>query len=129
VVIKDDIMDVLDNLRKRGIILVGWCFMCKHSGKSVNHLFLHCEVVRALWSVVFSLFDVTWVMPGGVVELLACWCSKRGNILAKKVWQIAPMEELKKLFIQILLHWADTFSVPWFSTISQFLTLCSSFCL
>jgi hypothetical protein len=40
----------LDNLCKRGIIVVGWCCMCKHSGKSVNHLLLHCEVAQALWS-------------------------------------------------------------------------------
>jgi hypothetical protein len=82
----------------------------------------------------FSLFDVTWVMPGGVVELLACWHGLRGNISAKEVWRIAPlcvmwiiwraqiaicfedqersMEELKKLFIQTLFHWADAFSVP-----------------
>ena len=109
----------LDNLRKRGIIVVRWCCMCKHSGEFVNHLLLHCEVAQALWSVVFSLFDVTWVMPGGVVELLACW--HRGNISAKEVWRITllclmliiwrernarcfedqerSMEKLKKLFI------------------------------
>jgi hypothetical protein len=43
--------------------------------------------------------------------------------------QERSMEELKKLFIQIMFHWADTFSVPKFSTMSQFLSLCSSFYL
>jgi hypothetical protein len=62
----------LDNLRKRGIIVVGWCCMCKQSGESINHLLLHCEVVRALWSVLFTIFNVTWVMFGGVANLLAC---------------------------------------------------------
>jgi hypothetical protein len=90
-------------------------------------------------------------MPREVVELLACWCGQRGNISAKEVWRIAPlcvmwiiwrerngrcfedqersMEELKKLLIQTLFHWADAFSVPQFSTMYQFLSLCSSFCL
>jgi hypothetical protein len=68
----------LDNLCKRGIIVVGWCRMCKHSGES-------CEVAQALWSMVFSLFVVTRVMLGGVVELLPYWRGQRGNISSKEV--------------------------------------------
>jgi hypothetical protein len=37
----------LDNLRKRGIIVVEWCCMCKQSGESIKYLLLHCEVARA----------------------------------------------------------------------------------
>jgi hypothetical protein len=33
----------MDNLRRKGIIVVG-CSMCMHSGESINHLFLHCDV-------------------------------------------------------------------------------------
>ena len=69
----------LDNLCKIGIIVVGWYCMCKHSGESVNYLLLHCEVAQALWSVLFSLFDVTWVMSRGLTELLACWYGQNGN--------------------------------------------------
>jgi hypothetical protein len=82
---------ILDNLHKRGIIAVGWCCMCKQSGESINHLLLHYEVARAFWSVLFSLFDVTWVMSGGVADLLVCWCGQCGNISTKEVWQIAPL--------------------------------------
>jgi hypothetical protein len=28
----------LDNLRKRKVILVDWCSMCKRSGKFIDHL-------------------------------------------------------------------------------------------
>jgi hypothetical protein len=45
----------LDNLCKRGIIVVELCCMCKQSGKSINHLLLHCEVARVLWSVLVSV--------------------------------------------------------------------------
>jgi hypothetical protein len=62
----------LDNLRKRGLTVVDWCCMCKKSGESINHLLLHCEVARTLWSVLFTLFDVLWVMNGRVLDLLAC---------------------------------------------------------
>ena len=33
----------IDNLRRRRIWLLDWCFMCKKAGESVNHLMLHCE--------------------------------------------------------------------------------------
>jgi hypothetical protein len=48
----------LDNLRKRGLIVVKSCYMCKRSGESINYLLLHCEVAHTLWSVLFSLFGV-----------------------------------------------------------------------
>jgi hypothetical protein len=63
----------LDYLRKRGLIVVDWCSMCKRSGESIDHLLLHCDVARALWSVLFSIFYVKWVMNGRVIDLLACW--------------------------------------------------------
>jgi hypothetical protein len=33
-----------DNLRRRGIVVVEWCVMCKKHGESVDHLLLHCDV-------------------------------------------------------------------------------------
>uniref|UniRef100_A0A2N9HJX6 Cux N-terminal domain-containing protein n=1 Tax=Fagus sylvatica TaxID=28930 RepID=A0A2N9HJX6_FAGSY len=56
-------------LRKRRICIVDWCCMCKHSGESPNHLLLQCETAQSLWSMVFCLFGVIWVMPGSVVEV------------------------------------------------------------
>jgi hypothetical protein len=38
----------MDNLRKQNLIVVDWCCMCKKSGKTIDHLLLHCEVARAL---------------------------------------------------------------------------------
>jgi hypothetical protein len=46
----------LDNLCKRGLIVVDWCCMCKRSGESINHLLLHCEVACTLWSAFFSFW-------------------------------------------------------------------------
>lgn len=39
----------IDNLRKRGLIIVDWCFMCIRNGEFVDHLTLHCEVAKFLW--------------------------------------------------------------------------------
>jgi hypothetical protein len=34
----------IDNLHKKSIIVTEWYCMCKKSGKSIDHLLLHCEV-------------------------------------------------------------------------------------
>jgi hypothetical protein len=62
-----------DNLRKRNVIVMEWCCVCKKSGESIDHLLLHCEVARALWSYVLILFGVEWIMPRTVLELLNSW--------------------------------------------------------
>ena len=51
-----------ENLRKRNIIIVSWCCMCKTNGESIDHLFIHCPVARELWNAVFCTFGVLWVM-------------------------------------------------------------------
>jgi hypothetical protein len=63
---------VLDSLRKNDIV-VEWCCICKKCGDSIDHLLLHCEVVTKLWSVLFQLFGVAWVMPQRVSKFLRNW--------------------------------------------------------
>jgi hypothetical protein len=38
----------LDNLCKRNIIVIEWCYMCKNYGESIDNLFLHCMVAIEL---------------------------------------------------------------------------------
>jgi hypothetical protein len=38
----------MDNLRKRNLVMVDWCCMCKRDGKSLDDLLLYCEVAYAL---------------------------------------------------------------------------------
>jgi hypothetical protein len=67
-----------DNLCKRNVIVIEWCCMCKKNGESMNHLLLHCEVARELWSYIFILFGIEWVMPRMVLELLTSWGTSVG---------------------------------------------------
>jgi hypothetical protein len=53
----------LNNLRKRHVIVMEWCCMCKKCEGSIDHLFLHCEFATGLWNAIFQLFGVDWVMP------------------------------------------------------------------
>jgi hypothetical protein len=62
---------LLDNLRKRHIIVIDRCCMCKKTEESVNHLLLHCDVASALCSALFNRFGMSWVMPRCVINLLA----------------------------------------------------------
>jgi hypothetical protein len=63
----------VDNLRKRHIIIVDKCCLCKRDGESVDHLLLHCDMVSALWNAIFNWFGMPWVMPRRVIDLFACW--------------------------------------------------------
>jgi hypothetical protein len=63
---------IMDNLRKRHLIVVNRCCLCKLNGESVDHLLLHCEVTSALWNAIFSCFGLSLVIPNSVVDLFAC---------------------------------------------------------
>ena len=34
--------------------------MCKRDEESVDHLLLHCPIVRELWEMVFAFFGIQW---------------------------------------------------------------------
>jgi hypothetical protein len=47
-----------DNLRKRNVVVVEWYYMSKKSEEFIDHLLLHCDVAREVWSYIFILFGV-----------------------------------------------------------------------
>ena len=51
-------------------------YVYKRDGETTDHLLLHCPVAREMRNMVFSLFEIKWVMPRGVGELLASGPSK-----------------------------------------------------
>jgi len=65
--------------------------MYKKSGESIEHLLLHCEVARNLWSYILTLFGVGWVIPRRVLELLTSWGYSFGCGPAKEVWRLASL--------------------------------------
>ena len=125
----------IDNLRKRHLILVDWCCMCKRRGESVDHLLLHCSMAWELWSMVLGLFGVHWVMPCHVLDVWAGWQGCYGHHCNLVVWRMVPhcvmwclwskrnarnfedckrsVSALKLLFFQTLYDWV--FAVGIFS--------------
>jgi hypothetical protein len=65
----------LNNLRKKNMVLVNRCGMCKKDEESIDHLLLHCECAQFLWNAFFSRFGLAWTMPWGVKNLLRSKCS------------------------------------------------------
>ncbi len=63
----------VDKLGRRHILIIYCSCMCKCSGELVDHLLLHCLMAFEVWSFIFDLIGVNWVMPRSVLELLACW--------------------------------------------------------
>ena len=39
----------------------------------MDHLLPHCKFINALWSEVFFMFGIQWVMPRTIVSLLCAW--------------------------------------------------------
>jgi hypothetical protein len=64
---------MLDNLRKKNMVLVNRCGMCKKDEESIDHLLLHCACAQFLWNAFFNRFGLAWVMPQGVANLLRSW--------------------------------------------------------
>jgi hypothetical protein len=61
--------------------------MCKRDRESVDHLLLHYDVASTLWGVLFSRFEVSWIMPRWVIDLFACWWSA-GRPMSAAVWKM-----------------------------------------
>ena len=68
-------------VQRRGVQLPNCCFLCGCEEENVNHILIHCIVVRALWDIVLGLVDVKWVFPETVKEVLISW---RGSFVGKK---------------------------------------------
>jgi len=134
----------LDNLRKKRVIVIDRCCMCKMTGETVDHLLLHCEVARALWYVILSRFGLSWVMPFRVVDLFACWWPG-GRSRSAVVWKMVPcclmwclwmerndrqfedkertIEELISFFIHSLYSWTAAYLAPLGISYNDFLVL------
>jgi hypothetical protein len=79
-----------DNLRKRNVMVIELCYMCKKSGE-IEHLLHHCKVARDLRSYILILFGVEWVMPQMVLKLLTSWGELFEYGPAMEVWRLLPL--------------------------------------
>ena len=81
----------LDRLQKRGWQLPNRCYLCGCEEENVNHILLHCIVVRVLWEIVLALFGAQWVFLEIVKEVLFCWRGPFVGKKRKKIWNSIPL--------------------------------------
>ena len=81
----------LDRLQRRGWHLPNRCFLCGCEEENVNHILLHCIVVRVLWEIVLALFGANWVFPETVKEMLFSWRGPFVGEKRKKIWTSIPL--------------------------------------
>ena len=56
-----------------GYSMVSRCCMCCCSGEIINNLLIHCSAASELWSLIFMMFGVYWVLPEKVPDLVCEW--------------------------------------------------------
>jgi hypothetical protein len=121
--------------------------MSRCNEEMVDHLFLHCPRVAALWSYVFHSFGVQWVLPGRVLDLLFGWRNWFGkhssdiwNLLSSclmwTVWRehnwstFEDMESLESQFLESFANLLFDWSWAWgFTTSTSIASFIDSLCL
>ena len=118
--------------------------MCKGCGESIAHLLLHCLAAREVWSFIFSMFNILWVMPSGVMDLLSCWGHSCCNVRVRKIWDLIPscvfwclwrernsrsfegkennLIEIKLIFIRTLMEWSKAAGATHCTTVLDFIS-------
>lgn len=75
---------MIDNLRRRGRVLVNRCFPCKGEKESINHMVLHCRRTRRLSDAVYKSMGIRLVQISTMKEELSTWDGIR--VFQKKRW-------------------------------------------
>ena len=79
-----------DSHRKKGVILINRCVMCKQTNESVNHLFLHYPATISLWYYFYSMLGLQWVMPYNMKDAYASWILWKVDKSIRKIWRMIP---------------------------------------
>ena len=81
----------LDRLQRRGWQFLNRCFLCGCEEETINHILIHCTVVKGLWDIILVLCGVQWVFPESVKEVLCSWKGSFVGRKRKKLWKSIPL--------------------------------------
>ena len=115
-------------------------------GESVDYLLLHCPLARELWSMVFGLFGLDWVMPCKVIQLWVAWQIRSADLRNMAIWRMVPhcviwclwrernarlfevcessMVDIKLLFFQTLYAWVNSVGVFSINSVTELIDHC-----
>lgn len=124
--------------------------MYKQSGENVDYLLLHCPIAFEMWSMVFCLFGIHWVLPSQVKVLLASWQGSFGRHCNVTIWRLVPhclmwciwqernaqsfegcersTLEFKSFFFYTLLDWARALQLFYCYSVLDLLEQCNLRC-
>ena len=54
-------------------------------------MLLHCHFIWRVWSDIVNWWNLSWVIPGSVEELLQWWSSIRHKFQVKEIWKVVPL--------------------------------------
>ena len=60
----------IDQLKRRGWNMLNRYYLCKVEQETNDHLILFCKKATVLWSLLFSIFDVQWVLHSSIKKNL-----------------------------------------------------------
>lgn len=70
------------------------CHFCGEVPESVNHLFLHCDMVWHVWCVVLRWWKVEWVVPASVKSLFCWWRGWKFKKIKRVLWELSSFAVL-----------------------------------
>ena len=128
----------IDNLQRKTMWLLDWCYTCKCIGELVDHLLLHCPVcfgivvygVGSIWILLGDAKDCCWVVS------LLTWlfsasleCSFVGG--CPKLFDVEGEEQLEFLKTEKTMPYLKSFffrtSLDWMSVLQSVLMVCCWF--
>lgn len=65
------------------------CHFCGVASETVEHLFLHCGEVWAIWSKVLSWWRFCWVVPGSIKACFDWWLGWKFKKAKKVLWELS----------------------------------------
>lgn len=63
----------IDKLMGKGNMLVNGCFLCRKAEETWNHILLWCLVAYSLWTLVYGLLGISWVIAGNMKNKFWAW--------------------------------------------------------
>ena len=53
--------------------MVNRCSLCKDREELANHILIHCDKTRELWTLLLTSFRLVWMFPASMRNLLLEW--------------------------------------------------------
>lgn len=67
-----------------------YCLFCRENVDTTNHILLHCPLVWRMWSELLDWWNLSWVIPGSVGDLLEWWLGTSCSRFERRIWHSIP---------------------------------------